>query len=225
MGTSHSDQCNRVTKIIWEWCIDENIWISLAHIPGKQNLVPDHESRRNQRKSEWMLNKALLFDGLERLNFMPEIDLIATHTNKQLPKYVSCPPNMHLHYNGKIWNFMHSHLSVSYKQYCPKFRARKHWESVYYPIGQHKASMQKPSKWWNRTQSGSKPVKTYSACQAIHRTSTQYGTKWTLSSISYQGKPRQTWLIISSERYTYGLMEVRYIEAIPNTFMPIANIL
>ena len=25
MGTSHSDQCNRVAKIIWEWCIDKDI--------------------------------------------------------------------------------------------------------------------------------------------------------------------------------------------------------
>ncbi len=72
MGTSHSEPCNRMAKMIWEWCISKSIWISIAHIPGKQNLVADYESRRNQRESEWMLNKALLSDALGKLNFQPE---------------------------------------------------------------------------------------------------------------------------------------------------------
>ena len=33
MGTSHSDICNAITKQIWEWCIDKNIWLTTAHIP------------------------------------------------------------------------------------------------------------------------------------------------------------------------------------------------
>ncbi|CAB4032873.1 Transposon Ty3-G Gag-Pol poly, partial [Paramuricea clavata] len=78
MGTSHSDICNNMAKQIWEWCIDKNIWLTVAHIPGKQNLVADYESRRHQRESEWMLNKALLSDTLVKLNFSPEIDLFAT---------------------------------------------------------------------------------------------------------------------------------------------------
>ena len=60
MGTSHSDSCNSVAKEIWEWCIDHKIWLSAAHIPGKQNLIADFESRRNQRASEWRLDKAWL---------------------------------------------------------------------------------------------------------------------------------------------------------------------
>ena len=52
MGTSHSDECNKLAKTIWEWCISKSIWISLAHIPGKQNFIADFESRRNQRESE-----------------------------------------------------------------------------------------------------------------------------------------------------------------------------
>ncbi len=49
MGTSHSEPCKGMAKMIWEWCISKSIWISIAHIPGKQNLVADYESRRNQR--------------------------------------------------------------------------------------------------------------------------------------------------------------------------------
>ncbi|CAB4004433.1 Hypothetical predicted protein, partial [Paramuricea clavata] len=93
MGTSHSDICNNMAKQIWEWCIDKNIWLTVAHIPGKQNLVADYESRRHQRESEWMLNKALLSDTLIKLNFSPEIDLFATRVNKQFPKYVAYRPD------------------------------------------------------------------------------------------------------------------------------------
>ena len=32
MGTSHSDECNKLAKTIWEWCISKSIWISLAHV-------------------------------------------------------------------------------------------------------------------------------------------------------------------------------------------------
>lgn len=38
MGTSHSDSCKSMTKEIWEWSIDRNIWVNAAHIPGKQKL-------------------------------------------------------------------------------------------------------------------------------------------------------------------------------------------
>ena len=48
MGTSHSEPLNTLVKEIWEWCIQRNLWISVAHIPGKQNLIADFESRRNQ---------------------------------------------------------------------------------------------------------------------------------------------------------------------------------
>lgn len=34
-----------------------------------------------------MLNKALLSDAFEKINFTPEIDLFATRINKQFPKY------------------------------------------------------------------------------------------------------------------------------------------
>ena len=56
MGTCHSDVCNTIGKDIWKWCIDRNIWISAAHIPGKMNVLADMESRRINLGAEWMLN-------------------------------------------------------------------------------------------------------------------------------------------------------------------------
>ena len=93
MGTSHSDSCNSLAKEIWEWCIARDIWVSVAHIPGKQNLVTDFESRRNQREAEWRLNKAALQNALSRLNFRPDIDLFASRINYLFPKYVSYRPD------------------------------------------------------------------------------------------------------------------------------------
>ena len=92
MGTSHSDSCNSVAKEIWEWCIDRKIWLSAARIPGKQNLIVDFESRRNQRASEWRLDRASLICALLKLNFKPDVDLFASRINDQFPHYVSYRP-------------------------------------------------------------------------------------------------------------------------------------
>lgn len=94
MVTSHSVSCKSVAKEIWEWCIDRKIWLSAAHIPGKQNLVADFfESRKNQRASEWRLDKASLIGALEVLDFKPDIDLLASRINHQFPHYVSYRPD------------------------------------------------------------------------------------------------------------------------------------
>ena len=60
MGISHSEKCNSLAKQVWEWCIERQIWISAAHIPGRDNFVADFESRRNEKASEWMLDKCCL---------------------------------------------------------------------------------------------------------------------------------------------------------------------
>lgn len=67
--------------------------MSVAHIPGKQNLVADFESRRNQREAEWQLNKAALQNALSSFNFQPDIDLFASRIHYLFPKYVSYRPD------------------------------------------------------------------------------------------------------------------------------------
>ena len=51
MGTSHSDSCNSVAKEIWEWCIDRKVWLSAAHIPGKQNSAEKKKTIFSLKKS------------------------------------------------------------------------------------------------------------------------------------------------------------------------------
>jgi len=84
MGTSHSNSRNFVAKEIWEWCIDRKIWLTAAHVPGKQILIADFEFRRNQRASEGRLHRASLICALERLD---------SRINHQFPHYVVYRPD------------------------------------------------------------------------------------------------------------------------------------
>ena len=93
MGTSHSVQCNAVTKEIWQFCVKRNIWLSAAYIPGKTNIEADEEPRRKNQDTEWMLNPNILSDALDRLDVKPEIDLFASRLNHQFPRYVSYKPD------------------------------------------------------------------------------------------------------------------------------------
>ena len=39
MGTCHSRECHLVGRQIWEFCVDINIWLTAAHIPGSQKRL------------------------------------------------------------------------------------------------------------------------------------------------------------------------------------------
>ena len=63
------------------------------HIPDKDNVVADRESRLDKRDIEWQLNKSF-FDKVNRIFGPFEIDLFASRLNNQVTKYVSwkCDP-------------------------------------------------------------------------------------------------------------------------------------
>jgi len=75
MGTSHSPSCNNLGRIIWDWCLDHNIWLSTAHIPGELNVLADKESRNTNVGTEWALNQSAFFDAIAQLGVKPNIDL------------------------------------------------------------------------------------------------------------------------------------------------------
>lgn len=80
---------NNLTKQIWLWCIDRNIHISAAHIPGVQNVTADALSRGKFRENtEWQLNPSIFLEIVKQLG-EPEVDLFASNINTQLTKYVS----------------------------------------------------------------------------------------------------------------------------------------
>jgi len=94
MGTCHNYQCNDITIKIWEFCVQNNIWLTAAHLPGSTNLVADMESRKHSTKhTEWMLNPNVLSCALKQLNYVPVIDLFASRLNKQFNSYCSFRPD------------------------------------------------------------------------------------------------------------------------------------
>ena len=93
MGTSHSELCNSVTKSIWDFCTERNIWISAAYIPGKANVEADEESRRINHDAEWKINSDMLLKALLCLKAKPDIDLFASRINFQFPKYMAYRPD------------------------------------------------------------------------------------------------------------------------------------
>ena len=89
MGTSHSVDCNGLTFELWCWCKDRDIWVSAAHIPGKDNKAADAQSRKINLDAEWKLNSNFLSEAMEILGFSPDVDLFASRTNAQFNNYFS----------------------------------------------------------------------------------------------------------------------------------------
>ena len=70
MGGTHSIDCNSVCQGIWLCCITREIWLSAAHIPGKDNFQADKESRGFHDNKEWMLRPDI-FQQVTKLSGNP----------------------------------------------------------------------------------------------------------------------------------------------------------
>ena len=76
----------------WQWCIEQNIWVSAAHLPGVLNVEADYESPHFRDNLKWKLDKRV-FRKICRNWFRVDIDLFASRLNAQIPKYVSWKPD------------------------------------------------------------------------------------------------------------------------------------
>lgn len=45
MGGLKSMQCNDIANRIWCWCVQQNVWLTISHIPGIKNVEADRKSR------------------------------------------------------------------------------------------------------------------------------------------------------------------------------------
>jgi len=52
MSTSHSKKQNALTRTLWEWCLDNNMWLTTSHIPGKENTLADAESGKSRKEMD-----------------------------------------------------------------------------------------------------------------------------------------------------------------------------
>ena len=82
MGGTKSNNCNAITKQIWEYCIEHRIWLSAAHLPGCKNIDADFASWQFNDRTEWMLDSRI-FEQVTSKFGKPSIDLFASRLNKQ----------------------------------------------------------------------------------------------------------------------------------------------
>ena len=91
-GGTHSRECNTIAEDIWQWCIDQQIWLTAAHIPGTKNGGADRESRVFSDNKEWMIRPDI-FQKIRDIWGEPSIDLFASRLNHQVSCYVSWKPD------------------------------------------------------------------------------------------------------------------------------------
>ena len=82
---------DKLARDMWMWCLEHNIYLTAAHIPGTSNSEADKMSRSFNEDLEW----ALVPQVFQRiLDHFPDlsIDLFASRLNHKLAKYVSIQP-------------------------------------------------------------------------------------------------------------------------------------
>ena len=79
------------TYRIWNFCTENKLWVSAAHIPGKNNIEADQQSRILQDATEWKLHPELFQKIVDKFG-KPDIDLFASRISRQLKSYVSWHP-------------------------------------------------------------------------------------------------------------------------------------
>ncbi|XP_068684862.1 uncharacterized protein [Montipora foliosa] len=85
-------QCNELTRKLWLWCIERNLWITATHISGKLNVLADNESRHAFHDTDWKLDPAI-FKRVSAFWGIPSIDIFASRLNFQLRPFVSWKPD------------------------------------------------------------------------------------------------------------------------------------
>lgn len=55
MGGPRYKNLNNITRKIWSWCEERNLWLFAAYIPSQGNVIADAASRSNNIDTEWEL--------------------------------------------------------------------------------------------------------------------------------------------------------------------------
>lgn len=90
-GGCKSIACNQVSKDIWLWCIEHNVWITCAHVAGKDNEA-DAPSRQFSDNTEWELRNDI-FQKICNTWQTPSTDLFASRLNHKVQTYCSFQPD------------------------------------------------------------------------------------------------------------------------------------
>ena len=89
-GGTHSQPLCNLALTVWDWSLQQGIYLIAEHLPGKQNVIADMESRD---RCDWMLNPNI-FNRIQSQMGPCKIDLFASCLTRQLPKYYSWRPDL-----------------------------------------------------------------------------------------------------------------------------------
>lgn len=88
MRNSHFESLSTLTRELWLWCEQRNIWISASYIRSCDNVEADNESRKLQPETEFELSDNA-FQTIVRVFNRPVIDLFASRANAKCDQYIS----------------------------------------------------------------------------------------------------------------------------------------
>ncbi|MCG7879115.1 MAG: reverse transcriptase domain-containing protein [Candidatus Thiodiazotropha endolucinida] len=91
MGGMASNDMDLLSKEIWNWCLERDIFISASFIQGACNFFADFSSRNFSDTTEWQLKRDI-FLRLSNQCFIPDIDLFASRLNYQVQRFVTWFP-------------------------------------------------------------------------------------------------------------------------------------
>ena len=92
LGGTHSQPLCQLALSVWDWCIQRNVFLVAEHLPGKDNITADRESRSTKDRCNWMLNSQV-FQQLQLLMGPLQTDLFDCRLTKQLPNFYSWRPD------------------------------------------------------------------------------------------------------------------------------------
>ena len=93
IGTSHSKKWNNLTRALWDWCLDNNMWLTTSHIPEKENTLADAESRKSRKETQWTLDRGIFHEAVTKIHVEHQIDLFASRLSYQLRPFVAYQPD------------------------------------------------------------------------------------------------------------------------------------
>ncbi len=90
MGSIQFPHLTAITRDIWQYCENKNIWIFASYISSGENSIADYQSRilDKNNNTEWSLSQQA-FDKIASSFFMPCVDLFAAYSNAKCTSYVS----------------------------------------------------------------------------------------------------------------------------------------
>ena len=91
-GSVRSISCNEITRQIWLWAIERNIWLSSSYIPGVLNEEADDASRNFNDETEWSLSQDKFAEICQILG-EPQVDLFASRLNFKVKPFCSWMPD------------------------------------------------------------------------------------------------------------------------------------